>query len=861
MFWRCTAVHALTLGLPGRLEDVAKVLGLEQQKDTTGKALIRYFCTPCKPTKTNGMRTRNLPEHNSEKWEQFKEYCRQDVVVERGIRKRLEKYPVPENEHKLWCLDQKINDTGIKIDRKLVENAIECDLQFQARKTEEAIQLTGLSNPNSVAQLKTWIFEQEGVEVESLDKETVSELIKTTKNETVKKMLVLRQTMAKTSVKKYDAMIRAVREDGKVRGLFQFCGANRTWRWAGRIVQFQNLPKNSMRDLDMVRNLLLSGDYEMLEILFDSVPGVLSQVIRTAFIPSDGCIFLVSDFSAIEARVIAWLANEVWRMEVFRTHGKIYEASASQMFKVPLESITKANPLRQKGKISELALGYAGGVGALVTMGALKQGLTEEELPELVSTWRAANPAIVRLWKDVEKAAISAVKDKKVVQLQYGVKFSFESGILFIKLPSGRRLAYCKAAIENDTRFNRPKLTYWGMDQVKKVWSKVDTYGGKLVENCLAGDTLVLTINGWIGIKGVHKDDLLWDGIEWVNHSGVVCNGIQQTIKLDDIGVTPGHRVLTEGGWVVASSCEGLNRSEVSLPDSNILCRFGRKEIIMECPLRLWKRIYHACYRVREDETEVMWLQAWGTDSRVTQNSQHVKSSGVLGMEINGGQMQTTNASSLAQLRSKRDQSLLSMGNKFRSFLGGYGPDVQRRVNSGQEGQQRRLFTGELPLDNTEETMSEQKGKRVCKYSLGLCDVSRGGRTVRDRNDNSALPSKKRVSGKPFVLSAGREEQVYDIINAGPRNRFTVLGSNGPFIVHNCIQAIARDCLAEALIRVDAAGYRIAAHVHDEIVCDVPLGWGSLEELNDIMGQPIKWAPGLPVPADGFSGFYYKKDD
>jgi len=559
MFWRCTAVHALTLGLPGRLEDVAKVLGLEQQKDTAGKALIKYFCTPCKPTKANGRRTRNLPEHSPEKWEQFKEYCRQDVVVERDIRKKLEKFPVPEHEHKLWCLDQKINDTGIKIDRKLVENAIECDLQFQARKTEETKKLTDLDNPNSVAQLKNWIFEQEGIEVDSLDKETVAELIKTTKNNTVKKMLILRQTMAKTSVKKYDAMIRAVREDGKVRGLFQFCGANRTWRWAGRIVQFQNLPKNSMRDLDMARNFLLSGDYEILEMLFDSVPNVLSQLIRTAFIPSAGCRFIVSDFSAIEARVIAWLASEQWRMKVFRTHGKIYEASASQMFKVPLESITKANPLRQKGKISELALGYQGGVGALVTMGALKMGLTEEELPELVSTWRAANPAIVRLWKDVEKAAISAVKDRKVVQLQYGVTFSFESGILFIKLPSGRRLAYCKAAIENDTRFNRPKLTYWGMDQVKKVWSKVDTYGGKLVENV--------------------------------------------------------------------------------------------------------------------------------------------------------------------------------------------------------------------------------------------------------------------------------------------------------------IQAIARDCLAEALIRVDAAGYRIAAHVHDEIVCDVPVGWGSLKELNEIMGQPIKWAPDLPTPADGFSGMYYKKDD
>ncbi len=509
--WRCTQVHALTLGLPIDLEGVARAMKLKQQKDAAGTALIRYFTMPCKSTKANGQRTRNLPEHAPEKWAQFKEYCRQDVVVERNIREALERFPVLPIEHKLWCLDQKINSTGVRVDPGLVANAIECDGRYQERLINEAAQLTNLDNPKSVSQLKAWLLEAEGLEVESLNKLVVPELIKQTDSDTVKRVLELRQEMAKTSVKKYQAMNRARCSDDRIRGLLQFYGANRTGRWAGRLVQVQNLPQNKLPDLDLARQLLIAGDFETLELLYESVPVVLSQLIRTAFIPADWHRFIVADFSAIEARIIAWYANEKWRMEVFNTHGKIYEASASAMFHVPVEEITKGNPLRQKGKIAELALGYQGGKGALITMGALRMGLSEDELPELVASWRRANPAIVRFWYDVEKAAIIAVQDKTTVPLHHGLVFRYESGILFIKLPSGRRLAYVRA------RFDKPALTYEGAEQGTKQWSRVNTYGGKLVENivqatardCLAEAMLNVDAAGYRVVMHVHDEAVM----------------------------------------------------------------------------------------------------------------------------------------------------------------------------------------------------------------------------------------------------------------------------------------------------------------------------------------------------------------
>ncbi len=476
--WQCTAVQSAMLGLPLSLEGVAKVLGLEEQKMKEGKELIKYFSVPCKPTKVNEQRTRNHPHHDMDKWETFKNYCIRDVQVEIAIRNKLEKYPISDSEQELYILDQQINDRGVLVDIELVRKAIECDKLHKEDTFTQAQMITGLENPNSVAQLKQWLIEN-GVELESLSKKAVSDLAKETDGE-VEQLLNLRLQLAKTSIKKYEAIERSVCPDKRVRGLLQFYGANRTGRWAGRLVQIQNLPQNHISDLTLARNLLRSNDFNTLEMLYESIPHLLSELIRTAFIPKPNHRFLVADFSAIEARVIAWLAKEKWRMDVFATHGKIYEASASQMFKVPIKQITKTSPLRQKGKLAELSFGYGGSVGALISMGALDMGIKESELKGLVTAWRQANPNITRLWWDIDKAALKAVKERTTTTVGK-IQIHYESAMLFIILPSGRKLSYIKPRIEIN-KFGREGITYESIGTTKK-WERIETYGAKLVEN------------------------------------------------------------------------------------------------------------------------------------------------------------------------------------------------------------------------------------------------------------------------------------------------------------------------------------------------------------------------------------------
>ena len=480
--WHCSAVQAAMLALPRSLEDVGRVLGLDEQKMKEGKELIRYFCVPCKPTKANGGRTRNLPCHAPEKWELFKTYCKRDVDVEKSIRRKLHNFPIPESEMELYRLDQRINDRGVLVDMGLVEQAIACERLHKEVVTKRAYELTGLENPNSVAQLKGWLGDK-GMEAESLSKKAVADMIAETDGE-VEELLRLRLLMAKTSVKKYEAMERSVCSDGRVHGLLQFYGANRTGRFAGRLVQIQNLPQNHLPDLELARDLVKQGRFEDIELLYDSTPNVLSELIRTAFIPKPGCRFVVADFSAIEARVLAWLSGEQWRLDVFTSHGKIYEASASAMFHVPMEEITKGSPLRQKGKLAELGLGFGGAAGALISMGALDMGLTEDELPPLVAAWRKANPHITQFWWDVDAAAVKAVTEKQKTKVGK-IIFEYKSGILFITLPSGRKLSYVKPRMAVN-RFGRDGLTYEGISENKK-WSRIETYGPKLVENIVQG--------------------------------------------------------------------------------------------------------------------------------------------------------------------------------------------------------------------------------------------------------------------------------------------------------------------------------------------------------------------------------------
>lgn len=476
--WRCTLVWSAYMGLPLSLEGVGAVLGLEEQKMKEGKDLIRYFCTPCKPTKTNGGRTRNLPIHAPDKWELFKSYNKRDVEVELSIKQKLHNFPVPEFIWEEYHLDQEINDRGIAIDMNLVTNAIAFDERSKKELTEQIQALTDIDNPNSVLQMKNWLSEN-GVETDTLGKKAVSNLIKTVPEE-LASVLSLRQQLAKSSVKKYQAMQNAICKDNRARGMFMFYGANRTGRWSGRIIQLQNLPQNHMADLSEARSIVASGDYEMLETLYDDIPDTLSQLIRTAFIPTGNKIFIVSDFSAIEARVLAHLAGESWRENVFREGKDIYCASASQMFHVPVEKHGINAHLRQKGKIAELALEYGGSIGALKSMGALDMGIAEKELQPLVDAWRSSNPNIVSFWWAVDSAVKTTIKTRRMTET-HGIKFIYKSGMLFIHLPSGRNLCYVKPKI-GENKFGGESITYEGTGSTKK-WERLESYGPKFVEN------------------------------------------------------------------------------------------------------------------------------------------------------------------------------------------------------------------------------------------------------------------------------------------------------------------------------------------------------------------------------------------
>ena len=476
--WRCSMVWSAYMGLPLSLAGAGAVLGLLEQKLKEGKDLIRYFCVPCKPTKVNGGRTRNLPEHDAEKWETFKVYNKRDVEVEMSIQDRLRKYPVPDFVWEEYHLDQEINDRGIALDRTFVKNAIAFDAKSKAELSEKMQELTNLDNPNSVQQMKQWLVDN-GLEMDTLGKKEVAAVLKIAP-EPLRTVLTLRRKLAKSSVKKYQAMENAVCGDGRARGMFMFYGANRTGRFAGRIIQLQNLPQNHMPDLEQARGLVRDGNYTAVELLYDDIPDTLSQLIRTAFVPRMGMKFVVSDFSAIEARVLSYLAGEKWRSEVFANNGDIYCASASAMFGMPVEKHGVNGHLRQKGKIAELALGYGGSVGALKAMGALDMGLTEEELQPLVDMWRSSNPNIVKFWWEVDRCVKETVK-KRVPTETHGIRFIYQSGMLFIKLPSGRQLSYVKPRM-GENRFGSEAVTYEGVGGTKK-WERIESYGPKFVEN------------------------------------------------------------------------------------------------------------------------------------------------------------------------------------------------------------------------------------------------------------------------------------------------------------------------------------------------------------------------------------------
>ena len=1002
--WECDRILSLYNSYPPHLAAVAKAMHFDgdRQKDTRGKALIRYFCLPCKPTKANGGRTRNYPKDAPDKWRVFKEYNRQDVVVERAIRDKLVNLRPPDFEHENWLIDQAINRNGIMVNQTLVDNAIRLSGEYREKLLARAMEITGLDNPNSPLQVKGWLEERLGCTVDSLSKAAVADMLAEDIPGDVREMLSIRQKISKSSIKKYDAMRMAACHDSRIRGMFQFYGAARTGRFAGRIVQLQNLPRNSMPDLDLARNMVLDGDLEALEMCYDDVQDVLSQLIRTALEAPPGKRFIVADFSAIEARVIAWLAGEEWEMKAFAEGKDIYCATASAMFGVPVVKHGVNGELRQKGKVAVLAClaegqlvltdkglipiekvtkdmkvwdgqqfvhhdgviykgerkvityegltatpdhlvwiegndrpvhfieaaqsgahllrsgfdrtpirvgknnffgkkmvkklarhkktarvydirnagpnhrftvsgklvhncGYGGGIGALKAMGADKMGLTDEEIQTVVRKWREASPHIVKLWSDVENAAMNAVSGIPTTIRQKSLHFHVEDDALYIELPSGRHLVYLRPHL-GQNRFGSDAILYTGLGGSKTTagrWGTLETYGGKLVENCLAQGTLVLTDRGLSPIEKVSKDMLIWDGISFVRHEGVINKGLQDCITLDGLSMTPDHRVLTEKGWMPCVETQGLNWADVRLPHRH---QEGRKhergETEMAVPLRLRPPEKSGRIRPEKEKTlyKVMRLHERTFDWPRRNHPRIVAPPHLGGVALIKTAMPESACASLQELRGPRHNGLQTLARKFPEFPGRYGAIIQARTSVRPDRQQQRLFAGKLSLGYTKGKRQEQADKS--SRTVLRQDDKRTSRGVGNRHDNAMLSTGPQLASRIVINKTKCKKRVYDIRNCGPRHRFAVYDPETKKVrlVHNCVQAIARDCLCAAMKRLTDAGYKICAHIHDEVILEMPEGKGSLDGAVRIMCQNEPWNEGLVMNADGFEAKYYQKD-
>ena len=865
--WECDRILSLYNSYPPHLAAVAKAMHFDEdrQKDTRGKALIRYFCLPCKPTKANGGRTRNYPKDAPDKWDIFKEYNRQDVVVERAIRDKLVNLRPPDFEHENWLIDQTINRNGILVNRTLVDNAIRLSGEYREKLLARAMEITGLDNPNSPLQVKGWLEEKLGRTVDSLSKAAVADMLAEDIPGDVREMLSIRQKISKSSIKKYDAMRMAACQDSRIRGMFQFYGAARTGRFAGRIVQLQNLPRNSMPDLDLARSMVLDGDLDTMELCYDDVQDVLSQLIRTALEAPPGKRFIVADFSAIEARVIAWLAGEEWEMKAFAEGKDIYCATASAMFGVPVVKHGVNGELRQKGKVAVLACGYGGGIGALKAMGADKMGLSDDELQTVVRKWREASPHIVKLWSDVENAAMNAVSGIPTTIKQKNLHFHVEDDALYIELPSGRHLAYLHPHL-GQNRFGSDAILYTGLGGSKTTagrWGALETYGGKLVENCLAQGTLVLTDRGLVPIEKVSKDMLIWDGISFVRHEGIIDKGAQDCITVDGLVMTPDHRILTEKGWLSCVETQGLNWADVRLPHRH---QAGRKherwESEMAVPLRL--RPPEKSGRIRPEKEKafykVMRLHERAFDWPRRNHPRLVAPPHLGGVALIKAAMPEPACASLQELRGPRHNGLQTLARKFPEFPGRYGAIIQARTSVRPDRQQQRLFAGKLSLGYTKRKRQEQAVKS--SRTVLRQDDKRTSRGVGNRHDNAMLSTGPQLASGIVINKTKCKKRVYDIRNCGPRHRFAVYDPETKKVrlVHNCVQAIARDCLCAAMKRLTDAGYKICAHIHDEVILEMPEGKGSLDDAVRIMCQNETWNEGLVMNADGFEAKYYQKD-
>ena len=914
--WHCDMVWSGYMGFPMSLKNAGKALHLDEQKMEEGKELITYFCKPYRPTSVNEMGDRNLPRHRPIDWLLFKIYNKRDVEVEMEIAHKLRNHPVPEQVWEEYWLDQTINDRGILIDIDMVESAIDIDRESGLHLKEEMQQITKLANPQSVMQMQRWLREN-GVELDSLGKKALEKKLAGIA-EPMKSVLIMRQQLAMSAVKKYKAMESAVCKDGRLRGMFKFYGANRSGRFSGSIVQLQNLFRNSLHDLDVARDLVREGDYDALFSLYDSIPEVLAQCVRTAFIPAPGYKFIVADFSAIEARVLAWLAGEQWVLDVFQAGGDIYCETASRMFHVPVEKHGQNADLRQKGKQAVLSCGYGGSVGALEKMGAIEAGMKQEELQPLVNAWRQANPKIVKLWYAVDKAVKQAIKEKATTTT-HGLVFTYRGGMLYITLPSGRQLSYVRPRI-GQNRFGGESINYEGNDFARH-WSRVDTFGGKLVENCLAEGTLVVTDKGLIPIEDVTTKMRVWDGQEFVQHDGLLRKGVCDVICVNGIYMTPNHKILTEKGWLECGKSEGFNWADVRLPNNyrpfrnwkmersplgchvrmwkhhkrisvrfnkktvsstllrlsakKPLTRFNRTDISLshgsgesrkQCSrktamaLPVYMRKTNRCINLgfagQKIPDKILRMHEESVDQRSSKEPWYESSSCLECLAQHETKMFKSKASRISKLWWTRNYSLRSLVGKFREFLGRYGLNVAKGVRYRSYRQQQGLQPGKLPLGRSKNEFFKSQNNKSNRNALVETSCINSFGINRYSKIDTTLQAESWLASRVSIQAAQCQKSVYDIMNAGPRHCFAVWNGERAFIVSNCVQAISRDILCHAMNLLREM--RICAHVHDELIIETPLET-TVEEICRIMATVPSWASGLILAADGYECSFYQK--
>ena len=834
--WHDTQAVAGELGYPQKLSELARALGGEQ-KDEAGTRLINLFCKPNRHGK------RNLPEDFPDEWAQFVEYCRQDVVTLISVDEKLGDFPT-ETERRVWEADQRINDLGIDVDLELARAAVLAAEDNRMAQEVEISRLTGISNPGSGPQMLAWL-KSSGLAVSNLQAATIETLLQGTLTPVQRTVLELRQELALVAAKKYQAALNATSEDGRLRGSFRFFGAH-TGRWSGSGVQLHNLPKAAITKPDPATGKERWDRWGEAASILDLKMGLgadahtLKALVRPLFTGP----FTVVDYSSIEARVIAWLAGEQWALDAFTARRDIYVETAKRM-STPGNELTRA-----QGKVAVLALGYNGGVGSLRTMGA--EG-TDEALQMLVDQWRRANPAIVELWRTMGDAFRLGGDVGEHVSVERDGKDRL------VRLPSGRAIVY------HGVQWEWVDTTYGGRRQQasfidpKKRGLRVRTYGGRLIENCLAGDTEVLTNRGWVHLREVQTSDLVWDGVDWVRHEGLVAKGSQKTLSVDGVHMTPDHRVLTKTGWVRAASSTGFERLPVFLPDGySTGGEHSGRESSMGGLVRLWSNKDDGGLRTAPREAEIMRVSERTDDRGVEYDSRDESSSCLRGMAFDERPVQAPFSPGVEELWRARDKGLRSMGEVIRSLLGGHGADVPSGVGHRQGRQLRRVFPGELSVGYPGSEQPEPTKLEVHRHPRWKDDRVRGLWSIWDRGHDAAVPAESQRLGGSAALPSGSEEQVYDLLNSGPRSRFVVRGQTGPLIVHNCTQAVARDVLAEALLDLHRCGYDVVGHVHDEVLIE-GVGTGSVTAVSASMTHRLPWAAGLPISATGFTCDRYRK--